>query len=412
MGKKIFKYFIIVLLLSTIGIATGSYVYLHSVSNSNNTPTFDSSSNSKSTAPAKSSKKNDKAINILILGVDHASPGDKGRTDTIIFASFDPGAKKATLISIPRDTRILLDKYGYQKINAAYAYYGPDKTMEEVSNILGIPVDYYALIDFQGFKKFIDDLGGIDFDVPMDMNYDDPAQNLHIHLKKGMQHLNGEQALGLVRFRYGYADADLGRIKTQQKFLKALFDKVVSPSSIFKVGSIYSFLTHYVKTNMPAMTILSYVGDLFRINKNNINMETLPGEPKYIDGISYYIYDQVKTQDMIANLNKSEINNNETSDGNTLNPSNVKVEVLNGGGISGAATSVAKLLEGAGYDVISVANAKTMNYTTTEIINRTQNKQVADSIKAYFKNATVIEENPVLNKPDVTIIVGSDYTGN
>lgn len=409
--RKLLKYFIMLLLLSVLVIGTGSYVYLHNISDINNASAFNDNNDSKS-ARTKSSPKRDKKLNILILGVDHASKGDTGRSDTLIFVSYDPLTRRATLISIPRDTRILLDKYGYQKINAAYAYYGPDGSVQEVSKVLGVPIDYYVLIDFQGFKKLIDDLGGIDFDVPVDMNYDDPAQNLHIHLKKGMQHLNGDQALGLVRFRYGYADADLGRIKTQQKFLKTLFDKIVSPSSIFKVGSIYDVLTHYIKTNMPAMTILSYVDDLFKVNKNDIKMETLPGEPKYIDGISYYIYDEAKTEEMVANLNKLQEDSNAVSSSTNVNPSNIKVEVLNGGGINGAATSVARLLEKYGYDVINIANAENMNYRTTQIINRTQNKAVAESIKAYIKNSVVIDENPTSNKPDVTIIVGSDYNSN
>ncbi|WP_026485956.1 LCP family protein [Caldanaerobius polysaccharolyticus] len=406
--KKLIKYMFIMLLLSMLVVGTGSYVYLHNISNINNTsPIFETANNNS----PKTSKEN-RALNIVILGVDHASKDDKGRSDTLIFMSYDPSTKRASLISIPRDTRVYLDKYGYQKINAAYAFYGPERSAQEVSKILGVPVDYYVLIDFQGFKKLVDDLGGIDFDVPVNMNYDDPAQNLHIHLKKGMQHLNGEQALGLVRYRYGYADADLGRIKTQQKFLKVLFDKIVSPSSIFKAGSLYDLAVHYVKTDMPTVTILSYIDDLFKVNKDDIKMETLPGEPQYIGGISYFIYDEAKTREMVANLNKPQTDNAIASDTSQLNPATIKVEVLNGGGITGAATRVAGMLEEYGYDVINIANAKDMNHVTTQIINRTQNKAVADNIKGYFKNSVVIDERPTDNKPDITIIVGSDYNND
>ena len=163
----------------------------------------------------------DGVYNILICGTDD----DGTRTDTIIIAHLDANDHTVALLSIPRDTPVATGGGGLMKINSVYAGGGKDgmeRLAARLKDLLGFPVDGYVLVDLEAFQKTVDLVRGVEFDVPMDMNYEDPSQNLYIHLQKGLQTLDGEQAMGLVRFRKGYATQDIQRTQTQQQFLKAL----------------------------------------------------------------------------------------------------------------------------------------------------------------------------------------------
>ncbi|MEG1778278.1 MAG: LCP family protein, partial [Angelakisella sp.] len=162
--------------------------------------------------PISETRKSD-YYTFLVCGLDQ----DKSRTDTIIVAAYDGKNQQINMLNIPRDTISDCER-SIKKINSAFGS-GIEQTKEEIQNLLGIPIDRYIVVDFKGFAQLVEAIGGVDFDVPVNMNYDDPYQDLHIHLEKGMQHLNGEDALRLVRFRKanrgsggGYEEGDLGRI--------------------------------------------------------------------------------------------------------------------------------------------------------------------------------------------------------
>lgn len=142
------------------------------------------------------------------------------------------------------------------KINSVYAGGGKDgmeRLAARLKDLLGFPVDGYVLVDLEAFQKTVDLVGGVEFDVPMDMNYEDPSQNLYIHLQKGLQTLDGEQAMGLVRFRKGYATQDIQRTQTQQQFLKALAKQCLSVSSLTKLrNSRISSPNTSPRTSRPA----------------------------------------------------------------------------------------------------------------------------------------------------------------
>ena len=145
----------------------------------------------------------DGVYNILICGTDD----DGTRTDTIIVAHLDANTHTVALLSIPRDTPVSTGS-GLMKINSVYAGGGKDgmeRLAARLKELLGFPVDGYVLVDLVAFQKTVDLVGGVEFDVPQDMDYEDPSQDLYIHLRKGLQTLSGEQAMGLVRFRKGYA---------------------------------------------------------------------------------------------------------------------------------------------------------------------------------------------------------------
>lgn len=237
-------------------------------------------------------------INILTIGLDN----DGLRTDTIIVASYDLDNDTVRLLSIPRDTRMYVGG-NYQKINCAYAVSkngkknGVNGTIEAVTRLTGIPINYYVEFTFETFREVIDALGGVDFDVPQNMNYDDPAQNLHIHLKKGFQHLDGDKAEQLVRFRK-YPMGDIGRVAVQQDFIKALSQQKLNSSVIGKLPDLFKVLQKDVKTNFKLSDITKYALNLTDLSSENVVAYSLPGAPDSESyGASYWIADmeQLKT---------------------------------------------------------------------------------------------------------------------
>ncbi|AIS52112.1 transcriptional attenuator, LytR family [Thermoanaerobacter kivui] len=394
--RKFIKTVSILLLLSLLSVGVGGYIYLKSLNPSDVSLMNRSNENKNSETIQK--------INILVLGVDETSQTDPKRSDTMMVLSYDPNTHKAYILSIPRDTMIKLPKYGTQKINAAYPIGGPQLAMDTVSQLIGEPIDYYVKIGYEGFIQLVDDLGGVEMNVPMDMNYDDNAGNLHIHLKKGVQLLDGEKALQLVRFRHGYAEQDLERVKVQRDFLLAMFEKAKNPSTLLKIHRILKNINQYVETNIPPVTMLKYADYLLKLDKDNIKTATLPGTPQYIDGIAYYITNPQEVRQFMANLN-GDIDNKTNE--MTVNK-NIKIEVLNGGGIPGAAAKTADLLKQQGYDVVKIGNVVGTTYNTTQIINRTDDKKVVEDLKKILKNAIVVEDTKGSNSADITIILGKN----
>lgn len=216
-------------------------------------------------------------INILLLGVDK----DGLRTDTMIVASYDMDVNSVKLLSIPRDTRMYIGNK-YQKINAAHAISekgkikGVQGSIEAVTRLTSIPINYYVEFSFDAFKNTIDALGGVDFDVPQNMNYDDPTQDLHIHLTKGFQHLDGDKAEQFVRFR-SYPMGDIARVEAQQAFIKAVAEQKLNAGIIASIPDLYTVLKDDIKTNFTLSDAVRYANNLSDLLPENITMFQLPG---------------------------------------------------------------------------------------------------------------------------------------
>jgi len=242
------------------------------------------------------------SVNMLVLGLDD----EELRSDVIALINFNPEKKNINILSIARDTRVKT-KGKYGKINALISKGGEELVISEVEKITGLKVDYYVTLNFKGFREIVDVMGGVEIDVPMDMKYDDPVQNLHIHLKKGKQILDGEKAEQFVRYRKGnrkgegYEDGDLGRIEAQQIFFKEFIRQKFKAKYILKAGSIFSILNENMKTNVKISDIDFFVRQFKNIKINEINTFTLPGESVYKNGVWYYIYNEKKTNELIKN---------------------------------------------------------------------------------------------------------------
>lgn len=233
----------------------------------------------------KHRERKDGFYTILVSGVDDGNGG----SDTNILLAVDTAMGCVYGASIPRDTKAIIDGSAH-KINFAYNLGGMEKLSEVVTDQLGIPVDYTVLVNLRGFRALVDAIGGIDFYVPVDMDYDDPRQNLEIHFSKGMQHLSGAEALKVVRFRHnndgtGYGSEDIGRMETQQKFLKAVAKKMLSLSSLDKLDDYVKIFNTYVETDLTTGNLAWLGGQIVRMGADNVSFSTLPNE-----WINPYIY--------------------------------------------------------------------------------------------------------------------------
>ena len=213
----------------------------------------------------------------------------------------DPKKKQASLLSVPRDTRVKIKGHGFDKINAAYAYGHEQLSQDTVEGLLGVNIDHYVIINTKSFQKIIDAIGGIDIDVPKRMHYEDPWDDdggLVIDFQAGKQHMDGAKAITYVRYRD--EEGDLGRIRRQQDFMKACMDKLVSPAIIPKLPTVIKEVMSSIKTDLSLRQLLEFAGTLKESKENGLKTDMVPGRPLYIDGVSYWIPDLNKLRSTVA----------------------------------------------------------------------------------------------------------------
>jgi LCP family protein required for cell wall assembly len=219
-------------------------------------------------------------INLTIIGRDYDyNDQDQivrshARSDMLMVANIDFANNAVKLLSIPRDTRVLIPGHGVKKINSAHAYDGPPLTEETVKDNFGIPSDCYVALDFDGFEKAIDLLNGVDLNVDRKMDYDDNWGHLHIHLLPGPQHLDGEKAMDYVRFRH--ADSDLVRERRQQALLAALKEKLVQPETLAVLPRVLDTVDQHLDSDLTTDQKIALAGYLRSVPRANIQMATLP----------------------------------------------------------------------------------------------------------------------------------------
>ena len=244
--------------------------------------------------------------NILILGVDSNGQDtdmwEGTRSDTILVVNIDPKTHSIKAISIPRDSKVYLpDNKGVQKINSAHAIGGVNLVKKTLKETFGIKIDKYVLIHDEAVEKIVDALGGIPIYVEKRMLYHDYAGKLHIDLQKGNTVLNGKQAIGYLRYRKDGL-GDIGRTHRQQWFMKSLFEKLHSPQVITKIPEVLNVANTYIKTDMSFYELSQYAAMARSIDKNKVEIATLPGAPNQKGYISYWILDHAKTQEVINRM--------------------------------------------------------------------------------------------------------------
>ena len=366
-------------------------------------------------------KKDLEPINILLLGESGVGDGYK-LTDTIMVCSYNPKLQKASILSIPRDTYVgkrnkntaTQNYLASYKMNSVYRN-GTNiaETVECVSNLTGLDLNYYILVDTDALIKVVDAIGGVIFNVPIDMDYDDPTQDLHIHLKAGEQLLDGAKAEQLVRFRHNndyttypkeYGDNDLGRMRTQREFMQETAKQLLQAKNIFKIKSLIDIAFESIKTNLDLNVIKDYVAYAVDFDTANIQSGALPGVPEKCNGIWIYTANKAETEKLVKELFFYEEEAKEEGE----NETKVKVEILNGTGSKEILEEITNKLKQYGYEV--TASGTTTLTSRTSIINRAQDlKEKQEELKTILGSGISQNGAPNNSKVDFTIILGQDY---
>ncbi|WP_166485187.1 LCP family protein [Candidatus Desulforudis audaxviator] len=242
-------------------------------------------------------------MNVLLLGIDAQKGETIARADSILFVSADPKKQQVAILSIPRDTRVQIPGHGWDKINSATVYGGPELARKVVSGLLGVPVDYYVMTNFEGFRDIVDVLGGVTIDVERRMYYRDPMASppLLIDLQAGVQRLDGDKALQYVRYRSD-GQGDITRTQRQQKFLKALAEEMMKPRNIVKLPKLVPKIDECVDTNLSVREMLRWAALARKLDGVKIVSATLPGGFLNYRGISYWSVDPARAREVAARL--------------------------------------------------------------------------------------------------------------
>lgn len=417
---KVFFKIVISIVLAFVMLAGGACFAYYKITG--NTPFADDgviSNSASETSLLDALLKRNIKLNVAVFGVDK----DGTRTDVIFVVHYDSATEGISLVSVPRDTRVSLadevkanitaEGRSYNqvtKINAVHAYSGEkigcQNAVLQIEDLLGIKIDHYVKIDLEAFRAIVDAIGGVDMYVPQDMYYDmrDTGDPL-INLKEGQQHLDGDKAEQLVRFRR-YANGDVDRIEVQQLFLNALAEKVLSTETILKnIPDFISVMYKYIETDVSLPDALKYVNYIDKVDMSKISMETLPGVGQYVGEISYFIYDPEETREMVDRVFYS-VNPVTSDDGTQTDSKALLIEVANGGSINGLAGQYSKKLENSGYRVASPTNYSGQQNTYTRI--QVKNEGVGSDLVSFFTDAKVeVAPNDVSDNIDIRIILGT-----
>lgn len=363
--------------------------------------------------------------NFAILGVDD----DGTRTDIMIVGTYDSTADTLSMISIPRDTMVVMPKErrdilkekgrwtpsdGIMKANAVHSLSGKEYsvafTIMQLEEMFGIKISYYAKLNLEAFKYVIDEMGGVEFDVPQRMYYNDPAQKLYIDLQPGLQVLNGSDAEGLIRYRKpdkdnpkspGYARGDLQRVEVQQAFIKATIAQALRKDKIINnVSAFYTAVTTYVESNLTTADMLKYFKDARKVSMDDIHSYTIPGS---ISGDYYVINEAEKVKlvdEVFYSVNKKE--DKKTAD---ISSSGKNIEILNGGDIAGLAAKNKTRLEDAGFTVTSVGDYTGEKQKNTRII--VCESGMGEDIAALYKDSVITVDTTMKKGVDIRIILGT-----
>lgn len=333
-----------------------------------------------------------------------------GLSDVMLLLKFDPETKKIIMLSIPRDTRTEIEGYGVKKINAANVEGGPALTARTVSNLLGgAGIDRYIRINVLGVAKLIDALGGVTVYVPKDMKYQDDSQHLYINLKAGKQHLNGDKALQLLRFRHDEL-GDIGRIQRQQMVMRALMDQTLNPATVAQLPKVLEVVKEHIDTNLTVEELLALMGFGVQTNRSNMQMLMLPGrfsEKGEFDA-SYWL----PNKDGIAKLMAQHfgLESDQEQQATATDPGSLRVAIQDStGGDRSNLRPLIRALEKSGYRNIYVAKAWGEPLDVTHIVAQKGDGDTAESIRNTLGFGEVRVESTGNIGSDISIQVGQDW---
>lgn len=415
---RILLVIVIILVIAVVALA-GTYFFINWQKDVQDKESGDKNIIERLVVPEK---KEEPVVTCLFLGVNG------NLTDFIMLGQYNPNTREIALLSIPRDTNVGNNSVD-GKINSAYSSRGMDKLKKQVTEITGIEIDYHVLFKTKILRQVVDKIGGVTVDVPINMNYDDPYQNLYIHLKKGTQKLTGSQAEQFCRFRKnndgsGYPGGDVERTKAQQKFIKAFIAELLKVDNVSKIPDLINIVLEGTKTNVTLDVAKEYIDDVIALKTDRITTNTLPGSARMGQSplgymTSYYYYDAEKTKTMVDEMfHSSSITSGETTV--SVTSSNVvgkdesgeltvRVELLNAGTTSNVINNLVDKLRKENFYVVKIGNYDTSKKEASRIIDygATSEDLLHDLmlVTGITKTETSSEESSVA----YTIIVGPYY---
>ncbi|MFW6133989.1 MAG: LCP family protein [Elusimicrobiota bacterium] len=373
-------------------------------------------------SPIKRNIIKENRINILLLGISETDYAKFAEVIKII--SYEPVTGFFDIISIPRDTMIKVDKdiswRGFQKLDEVYSRYrrkhnNPNKLFLEFKSKIEefmqnyLSIDYYVQVDYKAFEEFIDELGGIELEVVKKMDYDDTAQNLHIHISTGINKFNGKQALKYVRYR-DKLRGDIARQERQHKFLRIVLEKLKYPGTLPRVPSLVSAVKRNVNTNMSLADILVLVDELRNMEIKNFRIQKIPGEPVMRWSKSYWKADDVKLKevlDVVENSYRINMPVREVNKQAKLNR-RITAEVWNATNRKDIARNLSIYLRKRNVDVVRWGNYGVYK-KYTQVISRTGDLRPAREVSEIIGTRNLKTELDKSRMVDINIVIGSDF---
>lgn len=379
-------------------------------------------------------------VNILVLGVkvlssDVSDPPPEvqdlgyhalinsfeGLSDTMLLVRFDPADQSLSVLSLPRDTRTYVEGLGTAKLNEANLYGGAALSATAIQELLGgVPIDRYVRINVQGVEKMVDALGGVNLYVPQDMEYTDESQHLYIDLQEGEQHLDGNEALQFLRFRYD-AYGDIGRVQRQQTFMRAMVEQALSPNTLTRIPQILSVIQENVDTNLTVEELVALTSFASQIDRSEVQMLMLPGEfsgngqyetsywlPHFSsidDMMAQYFLESGSDSAVVADASQLDV----SDVGDYVDPSYVIISVQDSTGDEGAMSTLLNQLDLQGFYQSYPDISITEPLGTTRIIAQRGNRNEAIAVQQALGVGEVLVQSTGNLDSDITIQIGSDW---
>jgi polyisoprenyl-teichoic acid--peptidoglycan teichoic acid transferase len=332
-----------------------------------------------------------------------------GLADVILLTRFDPEQKKLIMLSVPRDTRTEVEGHGVKKINSANTFGGPALSATSVSKLLdGVGIDRYVRINVLGVGKLVDALGGVTVYVPKDMKYQDYSQHLYINLKKGKQHLNGDKALQLLRYRHD-ENGDIGRIQRQQIVIQALMEQALKPGTLTRLPEVLNVIKENIDTNLSVEELLALAGYGARTNRSNIQQLMVPG--RFSEKNEYDASYWIPSSDRISKLMSQHFGLELTGERRNSESNNLKIAIQDktGNEDTSRLEPLVRRLNKAGYSNVYIAKGWGEPLDVTHIVAQQGDNDSAESIRNSLGFGEVRVESTGNIGSDISIQVGKDW---
>ncbi len=364
-----------------------------------------------------------KPFNLLLLGYDKRPKDAVYRSDTIILARVDPVTKQVWMLSIPRDAKVQVPGHGTRKINEAFSLGQEQLAIETVEQFTGLPVNHFMGINFKGFHKAVDAMGGVWVDVEVAINdreADASPGKRASRIDPGYQKLDGEHALTYVRTRHTFADQDFGRMRNQQTFFLAVADQIAEKTSVARLPRIVAAIAPYISTDMSLFQMMRTAQALKGAGSKRVYTETIPGQWRS----PFVVVDAAQMEKLLAKLEAGEpfktpkpseeatgtVGAVQASQGSTVAPSKVRVTVRNGAGIAGCAKQASSVLKAQGFKVVEVGNAGQFVYDKTLVVHKDDPDIAALVARALPPGAKLVPSRGMYAfDGDILVVVGKDW---